>query len=432
MLAEASPSAEKVWLGSDDEDLQKLLRDLQQVRLPDHPRQAWARLQILNHIKNCINAIELDHIKVLKQIEKGDPYGVDNAADWLAQSMHLRPNAAYAKVCTACELEEFPNLYRRVHEGELSPEATTVILQTLRRVRRHLTPEHVDAVEREMLHAAQEMDHAQLRAHGSRVFHLFNREAHNEVLYEERERRFFDLKRRVDGWFTCSGELDPEGGTFLQVALKAIAAEDKRTLPSDDHRTPGQARADALVELAEHRLAFGDLPQHGQEKPHLTIVASAETLRGEDGSPAPQIDWGTPVSGETAKRIACDAIARIAVVGNRGDGVVDVLHMGRAFRTTSVAQRKALDLQDGGCIWCGRYVKDCRPHHWEAWSQGGATDHENLGLVCPRHHFALHEGGYRTAEVTPDRVVILRPDGTEWATVPRHRWRRIPIGGGSG
>ncbi len=367
MLAEVSASAEKVWLGSDDEDLRQLLRDLQQVHLPDHPRQAWARLQILNHIKNCINAIELDHIKVLKQIEKGDPYGVDNAADWLAQSMHLRPNAAYAKVCTACELEEFPNLYRRVHQGELSPEATTVILQTLRRVRRHLTPEHVDAMEKEMLHAAQEMDHAQLRAHGSRVFHLFNREAHNEVLYEERERRFFDLKRRVDGWFTCSGELDPEGGTFLQVALvpgvpakrslrsfagwKAIATEDKRTLPSDDHRIPGQVRADALVELAEHRLASGDLPQHGQEKPHLTIVASAETLRGEEGSPAPLIDWGTPVSGETAKRIACDAIARIAVVGDRGDGVVDVLHMGRAFRTTSVAQRKALDLQDGGCIW---------------------------------------------------------------------------------
>jgi hypothetical protein len=177
MLAEVSASAEKVWLGSDDEDLRQLLRDLQQVHLPDHPRQAWARLQILNHIKNCINAIELDHIKVLKQIEKGDPYGVDNAADWLAQSMHLRPNAAYAKVCTACDLEEFPNLYRRVHEGELSPEATTVILQTLRRVRRHLTPEHVDAMEKEMLHAAQEMDHAQLRAHGSRVFHLFNREA---------------------------------------------------------------------------------------------------------------------------------------------------------------------------------------------------------------------------------------------------------------
>lgn len=67
------------------------------------------------------------------------------------------------------------------------------------------------------------------------------------------------------------------------------------------------------------------------------------------------------MSGETAKRIACDAIARIGVVGDRGDGIVDVLHMGRAFRTTTVAQRKALELQDGGCIWCGKHPRSCTP-----------------------------------------------------------------------
>ncbi|MBO0702911.1 MAG: DUF222 domain-containing protein, partial [Candidatus Dormibacteraeota bacterium] len=213
--------------------------------------------------------------------------------------------------------------------------------------------------------------------------------------------------------------------------LKAVARDGRQLLDYDERR-PGQLRADALAELAEHRLSFGDLPEQGQEKPHLTIVATSETLRGDEGSPAPQIDWGTPVSGEAAKRIACDAIARITVVGNRGDGVVDVLHVGRAFRTTTVAQRKALDLQDGGCIWCGRDVRRCTPHHWEAWSEGGPTDHENLGLVCPRHHYALHEGGFRTAEVTADRVVILRPDGSEWGTVPRHRWRRVRIRDGTG
>ena len=160
----------------------------------------------------------------------------------------------------------------------------------------------------------------------------------------------------------------------------------------------------------------------------MTIVVSAETLRGDEHTRAPHIDWGTPVSGETAKRIACDAMARIAVVGDLGDGVVDVLHMGRAFRTTTVAQRKALDLRDGGCLWCGnRHVKDCTPHHWEMWSAGGPTDHENLGLVCALHHWALHEGGYRVTEVGPERVEILRPDGSLYRVVPRHRWRRVPI-----
>jgi Domain of unknown function (DUF222) len=241
MLAEVSASAEKVWLGSDDEDLRQLLRDLQQVHLPDHPRQAWARLQILNHIKNCINAIELDHIKVLKQIEKGDPYGVDNAADWLAQSMHLRPNAAYAKVCTACELEEFPNLYRRVREGELSPEATTVILQTLRRVRRHLTPEHVDAVEREMLHAAQEMDHAQLRAHGSRVFHLFNREAPPRGPHETELAEFRGVGARSSTRSGNAASSTSSGGST--AGSPAAASWTRRAAPScRSHSKPSPSR----------------------------------------------------------------------------------------------------------------------------------------------------------------------------------------------
>lgn len=67
------------------------------------------------------------------------------------------------------------------------------------------------------------------------------------------------------------------------------------------------------------------------------------------------------------------------------------------------------------------------PHHWVAWSEGGGTDHENLGLVCGVHHFAFHEGGYRTAEVSPNRVVILSPDGRLYREVPRHRWNRIRI-----
>ncbi len=297
---EVSPSAERLWLGADDEDLKRLLSALEEVGLPEDPNKAWARIQILHRIKNCVSAIELDHIKVLKRIEKEDPHHIDTAADRLSSGLHMRPNAAYATVCTACELEEFPDLNQEVHRGEVSPEATTVILQTLRRVQKHLTPEHVLGMESEMLFAAREMDHAELRAHGSRLFHLLDRHAHNEVVREEREHRFFDLKRQVDGWFSCAGELDPVGGTFLQIALKSIANDDKRFRPADDERTPSQVRADALTELAEHRLCYGDLPEHGQEKPHLTIVANAETLRGDEGSPAPQIDWGTPVSGETA------------------------------------------------------------------------------------------------------------------------------------
>ncbi len=131
MLVEVSPNAERLWLGADDEDLKRLLSALEEVGLPEDPHKAWGRIQILHRIKNCVSALELDHIKVLKKIENEDPHHIDTAADRLSSGLHMRPNAAYATVCTACELERFPDLNREVHRGEVSPEATTVILQTL-------------------------------------------------------------------------------------------------------------------------------------------------------------------------------------------------------------------------------------------------------------------------------------------------------------
>jgi hypothetical protein len=61
---------------------------------------------------------------------------------------------------------------------------------------------------------------------------------------------------------------------------------------------------DGLAEIARHRLDAGDLPQQGQEKPHLTIVVDADTLRGEPGAPPGIMDWDLPVCGDTIKRPA--------------------------------------------------------------------------------------------------------------------------------
>lgn len=36
-------------------------------------------------------------------------------------------------------------------------------------------------------------------------------------------------------------------------------------------------------------------------------------------------------------------------------------------------------------------------HHLRDWIKGGATDTDNLGALCPRHHHALHRGEYTVA-----------------------------------
>jgi hypothetical protein len=124
---------------------------------------------------------------------------------------------------------------------------------------------------------------------------------------------------------------------------------------------------------------------HRCERPHVTVLVDAATLREEPGSPPALLDWKVPVCGETAKRLPCDASARLALIGDHGDGTIDVLHLGRSSRTTGKRQRLTLEIRDGGCLWpaCGGHPKGCTPHHFAMWSAGGPTDYEIMGLNCP-------------------------------------------------
>ncbi len=96
---------------------------------------------------------------------------------------------------------------------------------------------------------------------------------------------------------------------------------------------------------------------------------------------------------ETARRILCDAeVTRIIV-----DGDSVPLEMGRAVRTATPAQRKALAIRDGGCTWpgCHRPPGWCDVHHNPHWLHGGGTDLDKLELLCRRHHVAEHRGDRR-------------------------------------
>jgi HNH endonuclease len=71
------------------------------------------------------------------------------------------------------------------------------------------------------------------------------------------------------------------------------------------------------------------------------------------------------------------------------------LEVGRATRVVSPAQRTALAVRDGGCVFpgCDRPPAWCDAHHLRHWLHGGTTDLANLVLLCRAHHRAVHEGG---------------------------------------
>jgi hypothetical protein len=58
-------------------------------------------------------------------------------------------------------------------------------------------------------------------------------------------------------------------------------------------------------------------------------------------------------------------------------------------------------------------------HHRVHFADGGATDLDNLVLLCTRHHRFVHEGRWRICQRDPvSPFEFVRPDGTVLSTGP--------------
>ena len=101
---------------------------------------------------------------------------------------------------------------------------------------------------------------------------------------------------------------------------------------------------------------------------------------------------GSSVPAETSARLGCDA--EVVPIARGADG--SVLDVGRRRRTVGWRLRKALEARDGGCRFPGCDSRArTHAHHITPWAEGGETAMNNLVLLCPFHHRAVHEGGWR-------------------------------------
>src|SRR5215467_377803 len=153
-----------------------------------------------------------------------------------------------------------------------------------------------------LLEAARRLDARHLRYVTAQLRHCLDPDGSLKDANRDYERRHLYLSELLDGMFAVDGMLDAEGA-LLRSALDALMGPPER----DDSRTTSQRRADALVEMAQRQLDYGELPQRGCQRPHLMLVAQMATLSSEPGAPPAELESGQPVPGEMARRIACDA-----------------------------------------------------------------------------------------------------------------------------
>jgi hypothetical protein len=158
----------------------------------------------------------------------------------------------------------------------------------------------------------------------------------------------------------------------------------------------------------------------GVARPTIAVIAEAALLHRPDTDadttdpqPSPVAFLAAnhqPLPRSGAERYLCDASV-VPVITSHGVP----LAMGRATRTPTNAQLRALTIRDGGCAFpgCATPARFTQAHHITHWANAGPTDLDNLVLLCRHHHRLVHEHHWHCAhDPTTGRATFTNPDGT--------------------
>jgi hypothetical protein len=409
----------------------------------------------------------------------------DRAATFLVHRLNLSPRQAGLDVKaahalnpspTATTVKRLPRLGEALAEGHISREHVDVGVRVLPKLPGHLMKavdstgesgmEKVDAWLTETSRTLPPCKTDMAAKHLLDVVDPDHADRFDPAAVERRE-----LSTAVDstGMVVLTGQLDPLNGAKVRRALNAFSRPDptrheavdgedgQATLAIRDTRTAAQRRADALGTICD--LALDRIPTEPDEGEGAGAVPDRQPRQRDDAAPrlvvhtTPELlrdgmcthPGGTashrPAAGSAFRRpgapllgtsecshlgavgpgllglMTCDALIERVLLAPNGA----LLDLGRAVRTITPPQRRALIARDRGCVIPGCIAPGewCHGHHVVWWERLGPTNKDNLALVCTRHHAQIHAGIWE----------LKMMDGIPWARPPswvdpQRRWVR--------
>ncbi|MFC4070919.1 HNH endonuclease signature motif containing protein [Actinoplanes subglobosus] len=333
---------------------------------------------------------------------------------WLRGRLRISARAAHSLLAQASTVDRDRTVDEAVSAGRVNAEQLAVITNALTELPTDLPAGIHGRAAAVLSEWADRLDPNGLRIAGRRVLSHVAPEVADaveerwlqRVESEARRHRYLSLSPAGAGRVRIRGLLDTEAAAVVTAALDPLCKPDPvgrldsvdrldpagkptpaGSPPEADPRTPGQRRADALIDVCRLALAEGTLPDSGGDRPQITVTVPYDPLLEKLGTG--RLDNGEPVSAATVRRLGCDA--RVLPVMLNGDS--QILDAGRARRTATGPIRRALNVRDGGCAFpgCDRPPRWCDAHHIISWLDGGPTDLGNLVLLCGHHHRLVHE-----------------------------------------
>ena len=351
--------------------------------------------------------MSMDHLLFAKEAAEfaaTNDYELDGSVspiDWIRIHCHLTGPQAANYVAAGEHFDALPKTVVAMAEGAVGFGHMVVMARTSNALAASPTARVFD--EKRLLAKARENTVGKFHHICRHLRHAADPKGYTATEADLVENRSLRISTDEDsGAVFLNGVFDSESGAVIRTVLEPLA----RRSGADDRRPYDRRMADALVDVAWHHLDNGLVPQNAGQRTHLQVTTSLETLKALDGAPAAELEFSLPISAKAVERLACDCSVTRILLGS-DSMVIDV---GRARRVISGPARKALNVRDRGCTWpgCDRPATWSSGHHLVHWIHGGTNEPDNLTLLCYRHHWMVHEGGWQ----------ILRSDGGRLVTIP--------------
>jgi hypothetical protein len=367
-----------------------------------------AALDLAHELRLEVEAVTLRLLREIDLRKTASVVSASSAAVWYRDRHRVAIRSAHRLVRLAKRVEAAPAvLGEAVACGTVNLDQADVVARAVARIPAEVGVDIRERAAAELVRLCAELDPGQLTLVGDRILsfvapdladELDRRALEREAAQAERE-RYFTLTPDGVG-VRLSGRLTPEGAAIVRAAIDPLCAP-----TSHDGRSPGQRRADALVDVCRLSLATTKLPDNGGDRPQVFVTADFDVMTRELGLGT--LANGDRVPPEAVRRMACAAGLIPLTLNSEGQP----LDIGRRTRLIPAPLRRALLIRDRCCAFpgCDRDARWADAHHIRHWSQGGPTALGNLVLLCGHHHAEVHKPAGWTVFIAADGFPTFIP-----------------------
>lgn len=307
--------------------------------------------------------------------------------DFLSLECGLMPEAAHDRVLLGRYLDALPATAEGLATGQISLDTAALVARNADLV----LPEHIPALESQILQAAQYMAPGNLRRAADQIRARADVRSFEDCAARARRNRFLRIGPDREGLATVSGKLTSMAAAKLRSALEPFM----KPIDGGDGRTAEQRRHDALEQVCTEG-----------GRAHVQVIAPVETLVGHGAAPA-LLQGLTPISRADLRRVVKDGASISAVLK---DARGNIVYASRA-RNLTTAQRRVLVAASPTCAFegCTRPAEQSQAHHLREHCLGGTSGIAEEAPLCAGHQQRVHRDGWWVSKSADGTYRTLPP-----------------------